>query len=134
MTMRISRDTVTFMRPFLLAGQADELPAGKYEVVYEQEISDVTLSSNCLRTSVLLHLPPKIGGPSLSRELRVSWESLESALVTDQAPRKDSGRLLLNELLCDPLVCMVMRSDNVAEGDVRRVATAARANWSRSIA
>ena len=43
MALRSIRSTVTFPRPFTLSGYSDELPAGEYEVLVEEELIE-TLS------------------------------------------------------------------------------------------
>ncbi|AUQ51401.1 hypothetical protein PhaeoP83_03162 [Phaeobacter inhibens] len=83
MNTRSSRLMVTFSHPFALAGYADELPAGGYEVIVEEELIQ-GLSFEAYRTTATYLLVHGRGGRSGRTELRlITQKDLETALNRD---------------------------------------------------
>ncbi|GAA6160167.1 MULTISPECIES: hypothetical protein [Ruegeria] len=80
MALRSIRSTVTFPRPFTLSGYSDELPAGEYEVLVEEELIETLSFPAYRRTAIFLTINGK--GRSLGRtEMRpITWTDLETAL------------------------------------------------------
>ncbi|WP_300073708.1 hypothetical protein [uncultured Ruegeria sp.] len=80
MALRSIRSTVTFPRPFTLSGYSDELPAGEYEVLVEEELIETLSFTEYRRTAIFLTINGK--GRSLGRtEMRpISWTDLDTAL------------------------------------------------------
>ncbi|MCZ0813204.1 hypothetical protein N5A93_13250 [Roseovarius sp. EGI FJ00037] len=83
MTMRSTRSTVTFANPFTLPGYPDDLPAGDYEVLAEEELLQGLNFEAYRRTATYLRVHGK--GPRAGRsEMRVTTESdLNEALSRD---------------------------------------------------
>ena len=92
MAKRTSTKTVTFMRPFVLAGFNEVLPAGSYCVETDEEPVEGISFVAYRRILTLLHLPAKSGNPGLTRTLTIDPNELEDALKRDQ---------MLVELLVD---------------------------------
>lgn len=79
MNTRSSRLTVTFSHPFVLAGYADELPAGAYEVIVEEELIQ-GLSLVAYRTAATYLLVHGKGCRAGRTELRlITQNDLETA-------------------------------------------------------
>lgn len=70
MNTRSSRLMVTFSHPFALVGYADELPAGGYEVIVEEELIQ-GLSFEAYRTTATYLLVHGRGGRAGRTELRL---------------------------------------------------------------
>lgn len=83
MTIRINRKTVTFGRPFVLSGSAEELQAGSYEVETEEELIDGVSFPVYRRVSTWLNFPAK---PGLTQKLIIDPNELEVALKRDLVP------------------------------------------------
>lgn len=69
MSIRSSRSVVTFSRPFTLSGYADQLPAGDYEVLVEEELLQGVSFAAYRRTGTYLAVQGK-GSHSGRSELR----------------------------------------------------------------
>lgn len=83
MNTRSSRLTVTFSHPFSLAGYEDELPAGAYEVIVEEELIQ-GLSFVAYRTAATYLLVHGRGGRACRTELRlITQNDLETAQSRD---------------------------------------------------
>ncbi len=115
------KTTVTFTRPFQLDGLEKVLPAGVYNVESENDVLDGIFLPDCLRSSALIHLHATPGSPGYAQTLTVPWALLEAALLRDRGPA--TMALLpepgLEEMLLDPMVRQLMRSDGVSEAHVR---------------
>jgi hypothetical protein len=75
---------VTFPQPFTLSGYSDELPAGEYEVLVEEEPIEGLSFAAYRRTAIFLtvHGRGRLAGRT---ELRpISWADLEAARGQDQ--------------------------------------------------
>jgi hypothetical protein len=130
MTIRIKMTATTFSRPFFVEGADEALPAGRYELEWEQEILDAMFSPDCLRTSVLMRLPPKPGSPGLALTVATNWESLERALERDASMALPRVDIQLETMLSDAIVGLIMNSDGESENDVRQAVSVARARRS----
>ncbi|OSP53780.1 hypothetical protein [Pseudoruegeria sp. SK021] len=85
MNIRSSRSTVTFVNAFDLSGYPDELPAGDYEILVEEEILHGLSFEAYRRTATYLMVHGK-GGRGGRTEMRMITESdLNGALRRDQA-------------------------------------------------
>ncbi|WP_424931863.1 hypothetical protein [Amaricoccus macauensis] len=81
--MRSTRSTVTFSNPFTLPGYPDDLPAGDYEVLVEEELIQGLSFEAYRRTATYLMVHGKAVGRS---EMRVTTDScLKGALSRDAA-------------------------------------------------
>ena len=95
MTLRTSTRTVTFARPFALAGFDETLPAGDYTVETDEELLDGLSFPAWRRVLTLLHLRAASGRPGLGGSLAIDPTVLEAALQRDreiQHPSVASGR------------------------------------------
>jgi len=86
MTVRTSKKTVTFRRPFVLGGSDDVLPAGAHSVETDEELLEGISFRAYRRILTLLHLHPKPGRPGLVETLTVGPNELDAALERDRAP------------------------------------------------
>lgn len=91
MKTRTSEKTVTFRRPFVLAGLDELLPAGDYSVETEEEVVEGISYAAFRRTSTLLLLHAEAGLPHLARALTIDPAELEAALARDLAPGEKPG-------------------------------------------
>jgi hypothetical protein len=89
MSSRTTRSTATFSRPFRISGYEDELPAGRYEVLVDEELLE-GLSFEAYRRTGSYLLVSGHGGPPGQTEMRpIDPRDLEAALARDQA---ETGR------------------------------------------
>ncbi len=86
MTIRTSKKTVTFMRPFVLGGFDELLPAGDYSVETDEQLLEDISFPVYRRLLTLIHLQAKPGRPGLVRTLTIDPNELDAALKRDQAP------------------------------------------------
>ena len=88
MTMRSTRSTVTFLNPFTLPGYPDDLPAGDYEVLVEEELLHGLSFEAYRRTATYLTVRGS-GNHAGRTELRaISENDLKEALSRDQGANK----------------------------------------------
>ena len=97
MTIRTSKKTVTFTRPFVLGGFDEVLPAGAYSVETDEELVEGISFPVYRRILTLIHLHAKPGRPGLTQTLTIDPNELDAALMRDQAaanvtPPWDAGR------------------------------------------
>lgn len=84
MITRSSRSTVTFSNAFTLPGYRDELPAGTYEVVVEEELLEGLSFAAYRRTATYLTVTGKGARTDWSELRPVTERDLEMALRRDQ--------------------------------------------------
>jgi hypothetical protein len=83
MDPRTTRSTVTFAHPFRIAGYEDELPAGEYQVVVDEELLEELSFEAYRRTGTYL----LIGDKGSMAEMRpIDPRDLDAALVCDRGP------------------------------------------------
>ena len=118
MTSRI-RTTAVFLQPFELASFDEVLPPGDYEI--ETELMDPVdwIEPGSWTASVLVHLKPRTSHPGLSRTLTVPLTELENAIAKDKLSGKALTDYFLEEMLADPMICLVMQADGVSEDEIR---------------
>lgn len=92
MKTRNREHTVTFRRPFALAGLEEVLPAGDYSVETEEELVEGISYAAYQRTATVLRLPARSGPPHLMRAMTIDPEELDAALARDQAPASATMR------------------------------------------
>ena len=85
MTIRTTRTTVTFKRPFVLAGIDEEQPAGVYDIEMDEERLEGLSFPAYRRVLTLIHLHPKTSNPGLTQSMRIDPDELKAALQRDQA-------------------------------------------------
>lgn len=116
-----TKATVDFDRPFRLPGLDEVLPEGAYFVETELEVPPGASDPEAWRASVLIHLHRSDASPGLARTLTVPLTELELALAEDREPGPSLAERLLDEMLADPMIRLVMASDNVTEDEIRRL-------------
>ncbi|CUH65446.1 hypothetical protein TG4357_01867 [Thalassovita gelatinovora] len=82
MLSRTTTSVVTFLHPFVVAGYADELPAGEYEVLADDEVMQSHSFVAYRRTATFLLINWHAGESDLRA---VDHRDLELALAQDQA-------------------------------------------------
>jgi hypothetical protein len=83
-TIRTTKKTVTFTRPFTIKGVDEVLPAGVYSVETDEEPVENISFVAYRRISTLLHVPGKPGDRVLTRMLTIDPKELDAALERDQ--------------------------------------------------
>src|SRR3546814_12655420 len=83
MKTRTSEKTVTFRKPFDLAGLDEVLPAGIYSVETEEELVEGISYPAYRRTATVLRIPAASGPAHLTLALAVEPDQLEAALERD---------------------------------------------------
>lgn len=116
-----TKATVVFDRPFRLPGLDEVLPEGAYLVEAEIEMPPGVVDPEAWRASVSIHLHRSEVSPGLARTLTVPLTELELALAEDREPGPSLTERLLDEMLADPMIRLVMASDNVTEEEIRRL-------------
>ena len=86
MTVRTSRKTMTFTRPFTLSGTDDVQPAGTYVVETDEELLPDLSFSAYRRTATLIFLPSRPGSGIGEQVVDVDPAELEAA------QKRDAGR------------------------------------------
>lgn len=84
MQMRTTQTTVSFTRPFLLAGFEENLPAGDYSFLVEEELIQGLSFEAYRRTASFLIVRP-VGGGGASEMRPVDPRDLDAALDRDRA-------------------------------------------------
>ena len=102
MTIRTTKKTVTFRKPFVLGGFDEVLPAGAYSVETDEELLEGVSFPAYRRILTVIHLHSKPSQPGLTRTLTIDPNELDAALQRDQAPAevpvaRDSGQEVLKE-------------------------------------
>lgn len=93
MKTRTRETTITFKRPFALAGLDEVLPAGDYTLETEEELVEGLSYAAFRRTSIVLRLPAKSGPAYLTRALKIDAEELDATVACGLAsePRDPDG-------------------------------------------
>jgi len=112
--------TAIFRNAFEVPGLSEVLPAGEYVVQVELRAPPGCADPERWKASVLVHLHPTPGSPSLSRTLTISLADLDHALAKDKLSGQPLADFVLEEMLADPMVRLFMKSDGVTEDDLRR--------------
>jgi len=83
MTVRASRKSVTFARPFSLSAIGREQPAGTYEVETEEELLEGLSFHAYRRSSTAIVLPAQPGSMILAEIVEIDPAELEAARERD---------------------------------------------------
>ena len=86
MTVRTSKKTITFERPFVLNGLDEVLPSGAYCVETDEELLEGISFPAYRRISTLIHLHARPGHPGLVRTLTIDPNELDAAVERDRTP------------------------------------------------
>lgn len=85
MAIRLRKSTVTFKRPFVLAGLRDEQPAGDYLVETEEERLDGLSFEAYRRVKVLVRLGQRAGHSNITESVWIEPGELDAAQDRDNA-------------------------------------------------
>ena len=88
MTMRTTKSTVTFTRPFRLGAFGEQFPAGRYPIETDEELLEGVSFPAYRRTATMIQLIADPLHPSVMEVAVVDPQELEEALAADatQAP------------------------------------------------
>lgn len=84
MALRSTKSTLTFEHHFVLPGYEDELPAGSYETVVEEELLDGLSFDAYRKTAYLI-----VARAGYTERRKVSDADLEAVLSRDRALTED---------------------------------------------
>jgi hypothetical protein len=102
MTMRTSRKTVTFRRPFSLSGMDEVQPAGTYTVETNEELLESVSFPAWRRTATIILLRPQAGATGIGQDLDIDPLELEAVQESDALNLPDAVvEVSLGELLAD---------------------------------
>jgi hypothetical protein len=88
MTIRTTRKTVKFTRPFTLDGSNEEFPEGDYIVETDEELVEGISFPAYRRIATLIHLHSERKFPGRLRTMTLDPKALEAALVRDTMPER----------------------------------------------
>ena len=93
MTMRMTKSTVTFLRPFRLGTFGEQLPAGRYPIETDEELLEGMSFPAYRRTATIMQLMPDPQRPHVTEITMVDPQQLEEALTMDglQPPMSNVG-------------------------------------------
>jgi len=86
MTTRTTRSMVTFPHPFALAGYGDQLPAGEYEVVVDEERLEGLSFEAFRRTATYLTVHGQGRRADRTEMLQITEADLKAALSIECTP------------------------------------------------
>jgi hypothetical protein len=92
MTIRTSKKTVTFRKPFVLDGFDEVLPAGADSAETDERLLEGISFPAYRRILTLSHLHAKPDHPGVTQTLTVDPNELDAALMRDQTPAEISAR------------------------------------------
>ena len=92
MTIRTSKNTVTFNKPFILGGFDEILPAGAYSVETDEELLEGISFPAYRRILTLIHLHAKPDHPGVTQILTIDPNELDAALLRDRESAEMPGR------------------------------------------
>jgi hypothetical protein len=82
-TIRTTKKTITFTKPFTLKGVDEVLPPGVYSVETDERLIESLSFPAYRRISTLLYVPGKPGEPVVKRTVTIDPKELEAALERD---------------------------------------------------
>ena len=85
MNSRSTKSTVTFAHPFRIAGYDDELPAGDYDVLVDEDLMEGLSFEAYRRTASYLLIGGQAGGRGPAEMRPIDPRDLDAALARDQA-------------------------------------------------
>ncbi len=90
MYSRTNRSTVEFAHPFRISGYEDELPAGSYEVISDEELLEGLSFEAYRRAATYLMIGSQAGGAGSAEMRPIDPSDLDAALALDRA--RSEGR------------------------------------------
>jgi hypothetical protein len=85
MTMRTTKSTVTFVRPFRLGAFGEQLPAGRYPIETDEELLEGVSFPVYRRTATMMQLIADPLRPGIMEIAVIDPEQLAEALAADAA-------------------------------------------------
>jgi hypothetical protein len=111
MTVRTSRKTVTFRRPFSLSGLDEMQPAGSYTVETSEELLESLSFPAWRRTATVILLRPQAGAVGLGQDLEVDPAELEAVADSDALDLPQAVvEATLGDLLADGVLQQAVQS------------------------
>jgi hypothetical protein len=111
MTMRTSRKTVTFRRPFSLSGLDEMQPAGAYTVETNEELLESLSFPAWRRTATVILLRPQGGAVGLGQDLEIDPAELETVADADAVDLPQAvAEATLGDLLADGVLQQAVHS------------------------
>jgi hypothetical protein len=89
MNLRTTSRTITFARPFSLAGLEESQPAGIYTIQTDEEPIEGLSFLAYRRVATVIFLPLGHGGPGSFQAISVTPEALDAALARDASGSRD---------------------------------------------
>jgi hypothetical protein len=89
MSLRTTSRTITFARPFSLAGLEESQPAGTYTIQTDEEPIEGLSFLAYRRVATVIFLPLRHGGQGSFQAISVTPEDLEVAQARDAAGARD---------------------------------------------
>ena len=89
MSMRTTSKTITFARPFSLAGLEESQPSGTYTIQTDEEPIEGLSFLAYRRVATVIFLPLGQGGPGSFQAISVTPEALDAAQARDVSESKD---------------------------------------------
>ncbi len=87
-----AKTIAVYDRPFRLPGFDETLPAGEYDIETELASPPDHKDPQAWKTSVVVHLHPRLSHPGLTRSLSVSLADLDLAVRETNCPERTSHR------------------------------------------
>lgn len=121
MTMRTSRRTVTFRRPFSLSGLSELQPAGTYTVETSEEMLEGLSFPAWRRTGTIILLRPQTGG-GLGQDLEIDPAELKTVEDSDALNLPEAvAEATLGDLLADGVLQQAVRSAGLSPAEFKAV-------------
>jgi hypothetical protein len=120
MTVRTSRKTVTFRRPFSLSGLDEMQPAGTYTVETNEEMLEGLSFPAWRRTATVILLRPQVGAAGLGQDLEIDPVELETVEDSDALNLPNAVvEATLGELLADGVLQQAVLSAGLSPADFK---------------
>jgi hypothetical protein len=111
MTMRTSRKSVTFRRPFSLSGLDEMQPAGTYTVETNEELLESLSFPAWRRTATVILLRPQGGAAGIGQDVEIDPSELEAVEGSDALDLPDAVvEATLGDLLADGVLQQAVHS------------------------
>ncbi len=91
MTIRTTKRTITFRKPFTLGDATERLPAGAYVVATDEERLEGLSFPAYRRILTVMSPQPEPGGSALTRALTIDPAELDAALQRDEDAEITAG-------------------------------------------
>jgi hypothetical protein len=93
MSVRTTSSTISFSRPFVLTGIADEQPPGRYTVEIVEELLTHVSFPAYRRIATMMRLPPRVDSTERVRVVDLEPQELAALLAADAKAPDNKGTL-----------------------------------------